>query len=81
MKNVTVQEMATECRCNAQTIRRALDAGEMPKFKIGRNYVVKRHDFDKWFNSKQVAPAMDARLMGRGLHADVAKFMRKGAAA
>ena len=81
MKNLTVQEMAEECRCNPQTIRRALDAGEMPKFKIGRNLLVRRHDFDKWFNSKQQAPATDTRLLGSGLHADVAKFLKIGAAA
>jgi len=81
LKNITVKEMAEECRCNPQTIRRALDAGQMPAFKVGRNLLVRRCDFDKWFHSKQVLPAMDARLMGGGLHADVAKFMRKGAAA
>jgi excisionase family DNA binding protein len=81
MKNLTVQEMAAECRCHPKTIREALHAGEMPMFRIGRNLVVKRSDFDKWFASKQVAPARDERLLGRGLHAEVANFMRRGARA
>lgn len=80
MKNLTVKEMAEECRCNPHTIRRALDAGEMPKFKIGRNLVVRRTDFDAWFKRHQVAPLQDPRLM-TGLHAEVERFMKKGAAA
>lgn len=76
MQTVTVREMAAECRCCEQTIRRALCAGEMPRFRFGRGYQVRRRDFDSWKKGCMVAPGVDGRLLGSA-HPDVKQYVRE----
>ena len=34
--------------CHNDTIRRAIEAGFLPAQRVGRNWIIKRSDLDKW---------------------------------
>jgi excisionase family DNA binding protein len=39
------------------TVRRAIDRGELQKFRIGRKILIKRADFRRWLDSLSVTRA------------------------
>lgn len=49
---LTPEDIARMLRRNIATIQRWCREGELPAARIGRHYLVRRADFEKWFESK-----------------------------
>lgn len=45
---LTVAEVARELRVSTMTVYRLVQAGELPAFRIGKNYRIKRNDLDAY---------------------------------
>ena len=48
-KMLTIKELAEEFRVSDQTIYRAIKAGKLPAYQVGRQYRIKRSDAEKVF--------------------------------
>lgn len=55
-QNITVEELAEECRTSVETVHYWLKQGRAPKsFKVGRRRLFARADVDAWIEAaKQV---------------------------
>jgi excisionase family DNA binding protein len=47
-----VKEIAEYLRVNVTTVRRLIQKGEIPAFKIGTDYRILRDEIDKWIAEK-----------------------------
>ena len=54
---LTPQEVADLLRVSADTVRRWVNAGRLPAYKVGRGLRIKRIDFDRWLSEQQVNTA------------------------
>jgi excisionase family DNA binding protein len=52
---LTTKQIANALKKNLGTVQRWCREGKIPAAKIEGTYVVRRKDFDEWFNSKQSA--------------------------
>ncbi len=52
---LTTKQIANALKKNLGTVQRWCREGRIPAAKIEGTYVVRRKDFDEWFNSKQSA--------------------------
>jgi excisionase family DNA binding protein len=62
---LTPQEVSELLRVSVYTVRRWINEGELPAYKVGRGWRISESDMGEWLNRKQstVAPiARDARL-------------------
>lgn len=51
---LTVAEVAAELRVSTMTVYRLVQAGELPAFRIGKNYRIKREDLDAYLEAGAV---------------------------
>ncbi len=51
---LTVAEVADELRVSTMTVYRLVKAGELPAFRIGKNYRIKRDDLDAYLTAGAV---------------------------
>jgi len=52
---LTTKQIANALKKNLGTVQRWCREGRIPAAKIEGTYVVRRKDFDEWFNAKQSA--------------------------
>ncbi|WP_370389069.1 excisionase family DNA-binding protein [Snodgrassella alvi] len=57
----TCETAAVYCKCNAQTIRDAIQRGELRAAKIGRGYVIRRTRLDEYISNKEELTAQAVR--------------------
>jgi len=50
-----VQEVATRCQVDALTVRRWIDRGELPAYKIGREWRVEPASLDAFLAARRTA--------------------------
>lgn len=55
---LTPQEVADLLRVSPDTVRRWINAGRLPAYKVGRGLRIKRIDFDSWLSEQQVNSAV-----------------------
>lgn len=48
---LTVAEVASELRVSTMTVYRLINAGDLPAFRIGKNYRIKRADLDAYLTA------------------------------
>lgn len=65
LKYYTIKETAQILRCNAMTVRRKLDRGELPFYKPTHKILIKHQDLEAHVNKTKGQPLMDERLRGR----------------
>lgn len=53
---LTLEEATTILPVAPITLRRAIKAGELPAYRIGRRLLIKPADFDAWIESRKVTP-------------------------
>ena len=46
-----VEEVAKMLRVSKMTIYRYIDAGKINAYKLGKEYRIEKHDYDKFLNS------------------------------
>lgn len=51
---LTVAEVAGELRVSTMTVYRLIQGGELPAFRIGKNYRIKRADLDAYLQAGAV---------------------------
>ena len=56
-----VKEIAEYLRVDATTIRRLIQDGEIPAFKVGSDYRFRRDEVDKWIAEKTRSDYLIAR--------------------
>lgn len=52
-----VEDIAARGSFCARTVRRAISAGELPGYKVGRSLRVRVDEFDAWLQSKRIPNA------------------------
>ncbi len=67
---LTVQEAAGELDCSDQAIRSAIANGQLPGYKVVGKWMIKRDEFEDWFDRCLGRPAQDPRLM-KNIHPKV----------
>lgn len=56
---LTLGEVMAYLRVNARTAYRLIRTGELPAYRVGRQWRIRRGDFDQWMDSHRVAPPGD----------------------
>ena len=49
----TIKEVAQLLRVSELWVRRRMDKGEIPSFKLGRKRLFKKEEIDQWVNSQR----------------------------
>ena len=49
---LNTEDIARVLRKNVATIQRWCREGELPAAKLGRTYMVRKHDFETWYSEK-----------------------------
>lgn len=62
---ITLEEATTILPVAAITLRRAIKAGDLPAYRIGRRLLIKPSEFDTWIESRKVTPTSGSRVMPR----------------
>jgi excisionase family DNA binding protein len=52
-KFYTIKEVAQLLRVSELWVRRRMDRGEIPSFKLGRRRLFKREEIDQWIDSQR----------------------------
>ena len=55
-ETITYEEAEERYRCDAHTIRRAIDAGKIEAYKPGKQVLIDRKSADAWFMSTKKQP-------------------------
>lgn len=58
-KFLTVEDAAKELKVDTQTIRKWIRDGELPAISVGRQYRIKREDFDAFIEKRRTKPSKD----------------------
>jgi excisionase family DNA binding protein len=53
---LTTEEVIAFLRVNARTVYRLIRAGDLPAVRVGRQWRVRRSDFDRWLDRGQRLP-------------------------
>ena len=56
-RHLTVHQAAEELGVSHKTIRRAIDAGQLPALRVGRALRIERVDFEAWRETLRYVPA------------------------
>ena len=51
---LTVEEVADQLRVSTQTVRRWVKEGELPGYRVGRCFRVKRADLERWIEQQRL---------------------------
>lgn len=52
---LTPQEVSGLLRISTQTVRRWINEGKLPAYKVGRAWRIKETDLDQWLNKQRTA--------------------------
>ena len=58
---MTVSEVAAYLNCHPRTVYRLLEGGELPAFRLRRDWRFLRSKVDKWIAERQVRPQAPAK--------------------
>lgn len=76
---VTVYRAAEISGCHHHTIREAIDSGELPAYRPGKEIQIELQDLEEWIQDRQVVPRKDPRLI-KNPHPKVARLLNKSGA-
>lgn len=62
---ITLEEATTILPVAAITLRRAIKAGHLPAYRIGRRLLIKPSDFEAWIESRKVTPVSSSLELPR----------------
>jgi excisionase family DNA binding protein len=57
---LTVQQVAEYLNCSYITVWRLLRSGQIPAFRVGSEWRLRRTDFDRWLEGQRVVPTVTA---------------------
>lgn len=60
-KFYTIKEVAQLLRVSELWVRRRMDKGEIPSFKLGRKRLFKKEEIEQWIESQKDEPKVAAR--------------------
>ncbi len=50
---LTVEEIAERLRVKVYTVRIWIRKGELPAYKVGRDYRIRKEDFEEWLKKRR----------------------------
>jgi excisionase family DNA binding protein len=62
---MTLHDVANYLNCHYTTFWRIVQRGELPAFRLGGDFRVRRIDLEKWLADQHV-PAGESKLTGKG---------------